>query len=115
MRDASEGEKAMTNELPIACTLSEPERRERASTTLAALRAHVRHIAARPDGYELELAMSDEALADATALIQLERRCCPFLRFALTVEPGGDLVQLALTGPPGTRELLSEWLEPATP
>ena len=104
----------MTSERPIACTLSGPERRERQSTTLAALRAHVRHIDPRPDGYALELATSDDAIADATALIRLERRCCPFLRFALTVEPGGDLVQLALTGPPGTRELLSAWLEPAT-
>ena len=103
----------MTN-IPIACTLSGLERRERESTTLAALRKHVCHTDARPDGYALELAMSDEALAAATALIQLERRCCPFLRFALTVEPGGDLVQLALTGPPGTREFLSAWLEPAT-
>ena len=105
----------MTNDLPIACSLSGPERRERKATTLAALRAHVRQIEARPDGYALELAMSDEAIADATALIQLERRCCPFLRFALTVEPGDDVVRLSLTGRPGTREFLSAWLEPATP
>lgn len=29
-----------------------------------------------------------------------------------TVEPGGGLVHLALTGAPGTREFLSGWLEP---
>ena len=102
----------MTPEPPIACTLSGPERRERAAITLAALRAHVRHVESRPDGYALELAASDEAIAAAATLIQLERRCCPFLRFALTVEPGGGVVQLALTGAPGTREFLAGWLEP---
>jgi len=104
----------MTHELPIACGLSGSELRERESTTLATLRAHVRHVEARPDGYALDLATSDEAIIAATALIRLERRCCPFLKFALTVEPGNGLVQLALTGAPGTREFLAAWLEPAT-
>jgi hypothetical protein len=45
------------------------------------------------------------------ALIQVERLCCPFLRFDLTVPAAGP-VHLALTGPPGTRELLANWLEP---
>ncbi len=39
--------------------------------------------------------------------IQLERQCCPFLRFQLTVEPGGGPIWLELTGPPGTREFLA--------
>jgi len=104
----------MTDELPIACTLSGPELREREATTLAALRAQVRHVDSRPDGYALELATSDEVIAAAAALIQLERRCCPFLRWALTVEPGGGPVQLAVTGAPGAREFLSGWLEPVT-
>lgn len=103
----------MATEMPIACTLSEPELHERERTVLAALRAHVRTVAGRPDGYALELALTDEAIAAATALIQVERRCCRFLRFALTVEPGATSAQLALTGAPGAREFLSVWLEPA--
>lgn len=104
----------MTHDIPIACTLSGPELRERESTTLAALRAQVRHVEAGPDGYTLELAASDAAIVAATALIRLERQCCPFLKFTLTVDPKGGLVQLELTGAPGTREFLSAWLEPGT-
>jgi hypothetical protein len=45
------------------------------------------------------------------ALIDVERRCCPFLRFDLTVEPEVGPVRLALSGPPGVREYLATWLE----
>jgi hypothetical protein len=96
--------------IPIACRLSEPEVRERERTVFAALRSQTCHVAECADGYVLELAPSDEALAAATALIQLERTCCPFLRFTLTVEPGEAGVRLALTGGPGVREFLGAWL-----
>jgi hypothetical protein len=46
------------------------------------------------------------------AVIQLERRCCPFLRFTLTVEPGEAVMELALTGGPGVRDFLATWLAP---
>ena len=100
----------MTHEIPIACTLSGPEMRERERTVLAGLRAHTRAIREQPDGYVLDLETSDDALAAAAKMIALERRCCPFLRFTLTVEPGEAAIELALTGAPGTREFLSSWL-----
>lgn len=102
----------MTTEIPIACTLAGPELRERERTVLAELRAHTRRVSERPDGYALSLAASDEALAAAAAVIRLERRCCAFLRFTLTVEAGDGRVELALTGAPGVREFLSTWLAP---
>ena len=45
-------------------------------------------------------------------MIVAERLCCPFLRFDLTVDAPGKRAQLALSGPPGTREFLATWLEP---
>jgi hypothetical protein len=53
-----------------------------------------------------------ESLAIVATFIDLERRCCAFLRFRLTVEPGGGPIWLELTGPPGTRELLAAELDP---
>jgi hypothetical protein len=98
--------------LPIACTLSEPERRVRRDSMLATLRAHVTRVTELPDGYALMLVPSDEAIAAAAATIQAERRCCAFLRFTLRVEPGSESVELALTGGPGARELLATWVAP---
>lgn len=98
----------MSADIPIACTLSGPELREREKTVLKAFGA----LEARPDGYVIEVAATDEGLAAAVALVQVERRCWPFLRFALMVEAEAGPVRLALTGPPGVREYLATWLEP---
>ena len=106
----------MTANVPIACSLSAPELRERRRTVLAELRAHVQRVRELPDGYALDLATSDDALAAATTMIRLERRCCPFLRFTLTVEPADAAIEVALTGGPGAREFLSTRLSSkATP
>jgi hypothetical protein len=50
---------------------------------------------------------SDLSLFDIARTVDAERQCCQFLRFTLTVEPGGGAIQLDLTGPPGTREFVS--------
>jgi hypothetical protein len=60
-----------------------------------------------PDGVRLRFAADAERLAMLATFIDLERRCCAFLRFRLTIEPGGGPVWLELTGPPGTREFLA--------
>ena len=101
----------MSADIPIACTLSAPELREREKTVLKSFGAQVRRVEARPDGYTIQVAATDEGLAAAMALIQVERLCCPFLRFDLAVEAGAGPVRLALTGPPGVKEFLAPWLE----
>ena len=52
--------------IPVACSLSEPERRERRQTVIAELRHHIRQVTERADGYALDLAPSDEAIVAAT-------------------------------------------------
>lgn len=93
--------------LPIACTLSEPElakRRAGLFTDLARRRQEARWLA---EGIALRYSSEQDTLALLGELIQLESQCCPFLRFQLTVEPGGGPIWLELTGPPGTREFLA--------
>ena len=45
----------------------------------------------------LELRFRPEAAADVRDLVRAERECCPFLSFE--VEPSGEEVRLAVTGP----------------
>jgi hypothetical protein len=101
-------------ELPVACSLTEPEFAERRAGVLADVRRSHEEARWLPDGVRLRFAPEPERLAMLATFIDLERRCCAFLRFGLTVEPGGGPVWLDLTGPAGTREFLAaEGLGPA--
>jgi hypothetical protein len=99
---------------PVACLLTAPELRARRDTALADFRASqldAREIAnASGEGFAFRFAASASRLTALTELIELERQCCPFLRFHLIVEPANGPVWLELTGPPGTRELLAHEL-----
>ena len=94
-------------ELPVACTLTEPELAARRAGVLAAIRRDQQEARWLPDGVALRFTGEPDRLAMLAAFIDLERRCCAFLRFRLTVEPGGGPVWLELTGPPGARDFLA--------
>ena len=91
-------------EIPIACTLTERELGERRAGLLAELTRQRQEIRWLPDGAAFRY--SSAATDLLTEFVRLESRCCPFLRFRLTVEPAGGPVWLELTGGPGTREFL---------
>lgn len=94
-------------QLPVACTLSEPDLAQRRAglfTDLARRRQEARWLA---DGITLRYSSEQGTLALLGEFIQLESQCCPFLRFQLTVDPGGGPIWLELTGPPGTRDFLA--------
>ena len=55
------------------------------------------------DGYAFRFA-GDE-LASVARFVANERKCCPFLTFAIELTGDGP-VWLRMTGPPGTREFL---------
>lgn len=99
-------------ELPVACGLTEPELAERRAGVLADVRRSARETGWLADGVRLRFTATPESLAMLTTFVDLERRCCAFLRFQLTVEPGGGPVWLELTGPPGAREFLLAELGP---
>ena len=65
-----------------------------------------------PSAPPLNLRNAPGLLADLAAVIEAEHRCCPFLRFALTVAPGDGPVTLEMTGREGTKEFLESLLAP---
>ena len=57
-----------------------------------------------PDGYAIRFPPADlEAVA---RFVENERRCCPFLTFALTLDADIGPLWLRMTGPTGTRAVL---------
>jgi hypothetical protein len=97
-------------DLPIVCTLTPAAIAARQAALLPGL---VRRAESREDTADgIRLRFPSDALSAIAATVDAERQCCRFLRFDITVEPGGGPIWLALAGPPGTREFLAALLEP---
>lgn len=95
---------------PIACSLSEPELRERRGTVLKKVGQAVLETVELENGYAYRFPSDDEWLVELMNLVRLERRCCPFLTFKISVEAGGESIWLELTGAGGAKDFLSSFL-----
>lgn len=60
------------------------------------------------DGFAFRFVQDD--FADLARFVENERRCCPFLRIELELVPNGKYVDIRLSGPPGTRDVLESEL-----
>ena len=100
----------MTN-LPIACTLGSAALKARREDLLGGL---VRRAAERldvPNGYRVRFDPSEDIVSTIAKVVEVERQCCRFLKFELTIEPGDGPIWLEFTGPAGTREFLAGMLD----
>ena len=96
---------ATTESLPIACTLTQ-ELQERRRTVLQKVRGAVKEVKEIEDGYVYVFPSASEWLNEVAGLIDLERQCCPFLQFRITVAPNNGPLSLEMTGPAGTKDFL---------
>jgi hypothetical protein len=94
--------------LPIACQLTNAELQERRRTVLEKVRSAVVTVKELDDGYAYSFSADGDRLRELANLIDLERQCCPFLQFRLTIEPAGGPLWLEMTGPEGTKSFLTE-------
>ncbi len=94
-----------TTATPLACTLAaltadERARRQALTDQLAAAREEVRD---EEDGYTFRYQAA--LLPVAAAFVALERRCCPFFRFTLTLDPADGPLWLRITGGEGAKDM----------
>lgn len=97
----------MNSDLPIACTLNDAEFRERERTVLEQLKSNVITVTETTSGYAFRFPSDDASFAALNEFIVLERRCCPFLDFNLTVPRGNGEIVLELSGPDGAKEFIA--------
>jgi hypothetical protein len=93
---------------PLACdrnALNESERKE-IRELIGKFTGAVREQRELEDGFAFGLMHASSALAIVARWVELERKCCPFLRFRIDVEPGEAKWRLTVTGPPGAKEVL---------
>jgi hypothetical protein len=101
------------NDLPIACSLSPEAIAARKARLLPGLAARATAVDALPEGLRLRFAPADGILGEIARVVEAERQCCRFLQFDLRVEQDGGPITLSLTGPPGTREFVSQLMASA--
>lgn len=95
------------DELPIVCDLTPDEIQARRDGLLPGLLSEAFERVPVIDGYRWRFELSADLLIRAARTIEAERRCCRFLRFVLTVEPGGGgSAWLEIAGPAGTGKFL---------
>jgi hypothetical protein len=91
---------------PLACVLEAipPGERPRHAERTRRLFPGSHERVALADGYAFRFPAAE--LLELAHFIKNERRCCPFLRFELALEPAGGDAWLRITGPSGTRSFL---------
>ena len=99
------------HDLPVACTLGPAAIKARREDLLGTL---VRRAAERielPNGYRLRFDAESGVLQTIADVIDIERQCCRFLRFEITVEPDQRSIWLEFIGPLGAREFVASMLD----
>lgn len=96
----------MNAEIPIACTLTDKELQERRKNVLQKTARSLIEVRELQDGFSYRFPAEDSTLQDLVHVIALERKCCPFLNFKLSVEAQNDFVSVELTGREGTKEMI---------
>jgi hypothetical protein len=102
----------LSGNLPVMCTLSDSEMREREASLLARFKSGVIAAEELADGYSFCLAGDREWLAIVAELIIAERECCRFLKFELLADPRMGPITVRITGPDGTKPFLKTTLVP---
>ncbi len=96
----------MNAEIPVACYLTDKELQARRRNYLDKAAASLLDSTEISEGFIYKFPLKPAILQDLAEIIDLERQCCPFLNFRLTVESGADHVSLELTGAEGTKEIV---------
>jgi len=94
-------------DLPIICELTPDALRARREDMLAGLAERATRHQETAEGHVFTFDPSSETLKLLTAVVDAERQCCRWLRFAVVVEPDGGPITLTLSGPDGARQFLS--------
>jgi hypothetical protein len=94
---------------PLACNMKaiSAAERPRYNALMKRLRIAVQNRTELSDGYSYTLDTKGITLPEVAEWITMERQCCPFLTFQLSVSARGDS-QLTLRGPEGAKAILRE-------
>jgi hypothetical protein len=97
--------------LPVACTLGPAALKARREDLLGGLVRRASERIDLPNGYRVRFEPAEDILSTIARVVEIERQCCRFLRFEVTVEPDNGPIWLQFTGPQGTRAFVAGMLD----
>ena len=100
-----------SDEVPLACTLTESEQVTR-SGEVNELFKDVQQVNELADGYAFRFPGSDSWASRLVQFIAFERGCCPFFTFALVFEQEQGPIWLHLRGPEGVKAIIENMMHP---
>lgn len=92
----------------VACRLTTPELAARLAELRSGLLAQVTSVSRLTDGIRLALSATDDLVEDSLEFIRFERQCCPFLGFAISLQPDAALFSLDITGPAEAQTFITD-------
>ena len=96
--------------IPILCSLTTVELRDREKTLFAEFRSAVLETEELQNGYAFRFTGDDRWIGLIAELIVAERECCPFLVFELVAQPNRGPLIVRVTGPAATKVFLKTLL-----
>jgi len=96
----------MSEDIRVACCLSEKELRKRVATLLARFESAVIATEELANGYVFRVPGDRESMVVVWDAIVAERECCPFLTFELIAQANMESVSVRITGPAGAKDFL---------
>src|SRR5215469_12399428 len=95
-------------QVPLACNLKAftPEERVTWRKLIDEVKQAETPARELPNGHVFKIETSRISIARVAEWIDLERKCCPFLNFQLSLEGSNGAMTLALTGGHGVKEFI---------
>lgn len=98
-----------TDDLPIVCDpsgITAEQSKHWLDEIVPQVYKSVQEIRELPNGYAWRLPSEPHILMLIAEDLNIERLCCPFLRYTLEIEPGHGAFWLSMTGGEGAKEFL---------
>jgi len=89
-----------------ACKLTDKEQVKRAQKLRKELFAKVQDVKELEDGYGLKLPKNNDMMDKINKHIKIEKECCPFFEFEITIKPDEGPIWLKFKGGKQVKEML---------
>jgi hypothetical protein len=101
-----ETNETMEAKIRIVCSLNAVQLKKRRAEVLDKFAVSIAGFDELENGFRYRFETEESTLRDLIEIINLERKCCPFLDFKLHVEAGQKFSSVEVTGAKGGKEAI---------